>query len=197
MIRAVLMAALGCLPLAARTQSGGFQPLPMESAKATTFKQYTLRLAGPDKSDKPTMWEGPLTVSSGGASCSVDISLVNEVYAATGRDFVIVLSTSGSNAIVNFIELQSCASKWAPIKRSASTVKVVGNRVLFLAACEGGESNAPAQCTSARVYAIGNDSPPAYLRSESYRQTAKDVGVGFTGEARVMNPHSPRAMVVH
>ena len=191
------MAALACLSLAAHAQSGGFQPLPMESAKATTFEQYTLRLAGPDRADKPTMWEGPLTVSSGGASCSVDISLVTEVYAATGRNFLIVLSTSGSNATASFIELASCGSKWPPIKRSASTVKVAGNRVSFLAECEGGGRNTPAQCTSARVYAIGHDSPPAYLRSESYKLTAKDVGVGFTGEARVMDAHSPHAMIVH
>jgi len=193
----LLIAALACLSLAARAQSGGFQPLAMESATATIFEHYTLRFAGPDKADKPTMWEGPLTISSGSGSCNVEISLVTGVYAASGRDFVIVLSTSGSNITASFIQLASCASKWPPIKRSASTVKVAGNRISFFAVCEGGGGNSPAQCTSARVYAIHSGSPPAYLRSESYRLTAKDVGVGFTGEARVMDVHTPRAMIVH
>jgi hypothetical protein len=197
MIRPLLVVTLAWVSLAAIAQSGGFQPLKIESSKGITFKQYTLHLAGPDNADKPAMWEGPLTISDGSASCSADVSLVTAVYAAPGRSFVIVLSTSGSNRITNFIELATCASKWPPIKRAASDVSVAGNRLSFLPVCEGGGSNAPALCTSARVYSIHNDSPPAYLRSESFKLTAKQVGVGFTSQAKVMDPRTPRAMIVH
>ena len=193
----LLIGAVVCLSPAARAQSGGFQPLKIESAKETTFEQYTLRLAGPDNADNPAMWEGPLTVSRGSASCSAGVSLVTAVYSAPGRSFLIVLSASGSNRIANFIALATCASRWPPIKRAASEVTVVGNRLAFMPVCEGGGSNDPALCTSARVYTIHDDSPPAYLRSESYRLTAKEVGVGFTGEAKVTDPHTPRALIVH
>jgi hypothetical protein len=197
MIRQFLIAVLACLSIATRAQTGGFQPLPIENGKDTNFGQYTLHLAEPDSADKPTMWQGPLTVSTGSASCTADVSLVTAIYVAPARSFVIVLSTSGSNAIANFIELASCASKWPPIKRAASAVTVEGNRVAFSSVCEGGARNAPALCTSARVYLIPNESPPAYLKGASYRLTAKELGVGFTGEARIMDPRTPRAMIVH
>jgi hypothetical protein len=197
MRRGLLIAALVSLSFVARAQSGGFQPLNFEGAAEATFERYSLRLAAPDNPARPTMWEGPLTIVNGSVSCSADVSLVTSVYGAPGRGFVILLSTSGSNAIANFIELASCTAKWPPIKRAASSVRVAGNRLSFMPVCEGGGSNAAALCTSARVYAIRNDSPPAYLRSESFKLTAKEVGVGFTGEARVMDPHTPRAMVVH
>jgi hypothetical protein len=193
----LLIGLLLCLSLQARAQSSEFQPLNIGTAKDTTFEQYTIRLAGPDNADKPSMWEGPVTVSGSKGSCSADVSLITAVYAAPHRSFLIVLSASGSNQIANFIELATCASKWPAIKRAASKVKVAGNRISFLPVCEGGESNAPALCTAARVYIIHSDSPPTYMRPESYRLTAKELGVGFTGEAKVTAPHTPRAMVVH
>ena len=54
-----------------------------------------------------------------------------------------------------------------------------------------------ALCTSARVYRLRDNSPPLYLNAASYRATAAELGVGFTGEAQVMDPRTPRAMVVH
>ena len=196
MIQRLLLAILASTPLAAHAQTGGFQPLNLENGKDTVFGQYTLRLAEPDNAQKPRIWQGPLTVS-GGATCTADVSLVTAIYAAPGRSFVVVLTSSGSSAIAHFIELASCAEKWPAVKRAASDVQVAANRISFLPACEGGGSNAPAHCTSARVYLIQNDAPPSYLRSASYRLTEKELGVGFTGEAKVMDPHTPRAMIVH
>jgi hypothetical protein len=197
MIPRLLLSIFAILPVAACGQSGGFQQLVMQPGKDTAVAQYSLRLADPDNPDKPGMWQGPLTITDGSASCTEDVSLVTAVYAAPGRSFVIVISASGSNAIAHFIALASCAEKWQPIKHAASSVKVAGNRLSFLPVCEGGGNNAPALCTSARVYAIHVDSPPAYLSLDSYKLTEKELGVGFIGEAKVMDPHSPRAMVVH
>jgi len=197
MIRHLLFVILGCLPATACAQAGGFQPLTMQAGKDTVFGQYSLRLADPDNPEKPTMWQGPLTISSGSASCSADLSLVTAVYGAPGRAFVTVITSSGSSAIAHFIELASCAEKWPAIKRAASDVKVAGNRLSFLPVCEGGASNAPAHCTSARVYVLQEDAPPSYLRSASFKLTEKELGVGFIGEAKVMDPHTPRAMIVH
>lgn len=197
MIRSVLFAIGLCLCAAACAQSGGFQPLTMQRGKDARVGQYALRLSDPDNAEKPAMWQGPLTISSGSASCTADVSLVTALYAATGRSYVIVLTSSGANAIAHFIDLASCAVRWPPIKRAASDVKVAGNRLSFLPVCEGGASNTPALCTSARMYLIRDDVPPAYLKSGSYKLTEKEVGVGFTGEAKVMDPHTPRAMIVH
>ena len=188
---------IAALALAVSAQSGGFHPLPMESGKDTPFEQYAFRLAEPDNADKPTVWQGPLKISSGSGSCTADVSLVTAIYTAPGNSFAIVLSSSGSNAIANFIELASCASKWPTIKRAASAATVAGNRLTFSSVCEGGAKNAPALCTSARVYLIRDDSPPAYLKAASYQATARELGVGFTGEAQVMDPRTPRAMIVH
>jgi hypothetical protein len=198
MIRLILLATLSSFGAAGSAQSAGFQPLTMTSGKDTAFQQYALRLAGPDNPDKPAAWQGPLTIAHGSATCTADVSLVTGVYASPGRGFVLVLTTSGSSAIAHFVDLASCAEKWPPIRRAASGVRVAGNRLSFLPACEGGGSNAPAQCTAARVYSLkSDDTPPAILRSTSYKLTEKELGVGFTGEAKVMDPRTPRAIVVH
>jgi hypothetical protein len=63
--------------------------------------------------------------------------------------------------------------------------------------CEGGGNNAPALCTSGRVFLIQDAAPPRYLKSASYKLTAKELGVGFSGEARVIDARTPRAMIVH
>ncbi len=193
----MMSALIAALALAASAQSAGFQPLPMQSGKDTAFEQYTLRLAEPDNAAKPTVWQGPLKISAGSDSCTSDVSLVAAIYTAPGKDFALVLSSSGSNWIVSFIELATCASKWPAIKHAASAVTVAGNRVTFSSACEGGAKNAPALCTSARVYVLQENSPPAYLKAASYRATARELGVGFTGEAQVMDPRTPRAITVH
>ena len=197
MMKSLLLAIVALLPLAARGQASGFQQVLMQPGKDTAVAQYQLRLAEPDNAEKPSMWQGPLTISSGTASCTADVSLVTAMYAAPGRAFVIVLSTSGSNAVAHFVELASCAEKWPPIKRAASAVKVAGSRLSFLPACEGGGKNAPALCTSARVYAIQSDAPPSYRRLLSYKLTEKELGVGFIGEAKIMDPRTARAIIVH
>ena len=196
-MRRIFIAILACVAVAAQAQSFfGFQPLPMENGKDTVFEQYALRLAGPDNPDKPTMWQGPLTISGGKTSCMADLSLISGVYAASGWNYVLVLSTSGSNAIVHFIELNTCAAKWPAIKRAASAVNIEGHRLSFSAVCEGTAKNPPSLCTSARVFALDDDSPPAFLKSESYKLTRKELGVGFSGDARIIDPHTPRALIV-
>jgi hypothetical protein len=196
MIRRLLFSILVALPVAAVAQSAGFQSLTMQSSKGTAFGRYSLRLADPDRAQDPKMWQGPLTISSGSASCNAELSLVTSVYAASGQDFVIVLTSSGSSAIAHFVELQSCAEKWSPLKTPSAAVKVAGYRLSFLPACEGGGSNAPANCSAARVYLVHQNEPPSYLRSASYKLTEKELGVGFIGEAKVIDPHTPRAMIV-
>jgi hypothetical protein len=197
MRRVLLIVTMASLYLAAGAQSGAFQQLPMENGKDTNFEKYSLRLAEPDNPEKPTVWQGPLTVSKGSASCTADVSLVTAIYAAPSRSFVLVLSVSGSNISADFIDLASCAAKWPPIKRAASAVTVAGDRLSFMPVCEGGGKNAPALCTSARVFLIQDAAPPAHLKSASYKLTARELGVGFSGEARVMDPRTPRALVVH
>lgn len=197
MMKSLILAIAALLPIAAHGQGTGFQPLSMQPGKDTTVAQYQLRLTEPDNAEKPSMWQGPLTISNGSASCTADVSLVTAVYAAPARDFVIVLSSSGSNAVAHFVALDSCAEKWPAIKRAAGSVNVAGNRLSFMAACEGGGKNAPALCTSARVYVIQADAPPSYRRVLSYKLTEKELGVGFIGEAKVMDPRTARAIVVH
>ena len=196
-MKKLVLATIALLPLAARGQGSGFQPLVMQPDKDTAVAQYRLRLADPDNAEKPAMWQGPLTIASGGGSCTAGVSLVTAIYAAPGRDFVIVLSSSGSNAVAQFVGLGSCAEKWPAIKRAATSVRVAGNRISFLPACEGGGKNAPALCTSARVYVMQAGRPPLYRRVLSYKLTEKELGVGFVGEAKIMDPRSARAIVVH
>ena len=191
------VAALICLALAVHAQSNGFRPLPAQNATDMVFEQYQLHLADPDKPDKPAMWQGPLTISAAGVSCTADISLITAVYAAPGHSFVIVLSTSGSNATAHFVDAASCADKWPPIKHAAASAQVEGSRLSFSATCEGGAPNSPFLCTAARVFAIRDASPPLFLKVSSYKLTEKELGVGFSGEARVIDPRTPRALIVH
>lgn len=197
MMRGALLAILASIALTLQGQPGGFRELPMKNGEGTAFEQYVLRLAGPDNPDKPVLWEGPLTVASGSASCTANVSLVSAIYAAPDSPFFIVLATSGSKAMVHFIEAASCAARWPELRFSASNVRVGGKRLAALPACESGGSNEPSLCTSARVYEIGPDAPPAYRRTESFNLTRKELGVGFTGEARVLDPRTRKALIVH
>ena len=110
------------------------------------------------------MWEGPLTVSHGSASCTADVSLVTAVYAATGRSFVIVLSTSGSNADRELHRAGDVLHpEWPPIKRAASSVKVAGNRLSFMPVARAGEAMRRLSALRPACTPFGDDSPPAYL----------------------------------
>src|SRR5512141_1384590 len=102
--------------LAPQEQAGGFRQLAFDNSQIARFGTYSFHLAEPDRPDKPTAWQGPLTISAAGKSCAADVSLVTAVYASAGAPFIVVITYSGSNTYVHFINIASCEVKWEPIK---------------------------------------------------------------------------------
>ena len=70
----------------------GFQPLVFSDQQATRFAGHSFRLEGPDQPDKPTAWQGPLTIATGEKSCDANLSLVTAVYAAQEFPYVIAVT---------------------------------------------------------------------------------------------------------
>jgi hypothetical protein len=184
------------LAVAAQTEAAGFRRLEMINGKDTRLGSLGFRLSNPDDADKPTAWEGPLTISQGGKSCTADISLVTDVYASSERSYAIVVSYSGSNTFVDFINVSTCAPKWPELKAFTADLRVKGDRLSMLPGCEAGGDKLPAACSSAHVYELSSDTAPRLLKEESYKLTLQTLGVGFSGEAKVAYPKTAHARLV-
>ena len=182
--------------VAPQQHDGGFQQLAFTTAHDPTFGAYTFHLAEPDHPDKPTAWQGPLTISSAGKSCEADVSLVTAVYASTEAPFVVVVTYSGSNTYVQFITAANCKAKWKTIKAFTEGVQVADDRLSILPACDSAGDNSPTRCFSGRVYKLSSTTAPALLRDESFCLTRDKLGVGFTGQAKVAHPKSAHAQIV-
>jgi hypothetical protein len=182
--------------VAPQQHDGGFQQLAFATAHDPTFGAYTFHLAEPDHPDKPTAWQGPLTISSAGKSCEADVSLVTAVYASTEAPFVVVVTYSGSNTYVQFITTANCKAKWKTIKAFTEGVRVTDNRLSILPGCDSAGDKSPARCVAAQVYKLTDASPPQLLPNESFQLTKETLGVGFAGQARVAHPKSAHAQIV-
>ena len=182
-------------PPAQTEQSHGFRQLAFSNGPDVTLGAYTFHLAQPDRPEKPTAWEGPLTIAFESKSCAADVSLVTAVYAAPNAPFVVVVSYSGSNTYIHFVSISTCESQWETIKAYTEGVEVDDHRLSILPACDSKGETAPARCFGARVYRLDDDAAPKFLKDESFGLTKKKLGVGFTGEAKVMHPNSPEARI--
>jgi hypothetical protein len=182
--------------LAPQEQAGGFRQLAFDNSQIARFGTYSFYLAEPDRPGKPTAWQGPLMISAAGKSCTADVSLVTAVYASPDAPFVVVVTYSGSNTYVHFIAIASCAAKWEPIKAFTEGVRVAEDRLSILPACDSAGVKSPTRCFAARVYKLTSEAAPEWLKDESFSLTKETLGVGFTGEAKVVHPKSARARIV-
>ena len=173
----------------------GFRQLVFTDSGAT-LGDYSFRLAEPDRPERPTAWQGPLTIASGAKSCKADVSLVTAVYGAAAMPFVVVVTYSGSNTYVHFIKTADCAKRWPSLKAFTEGVRVSGDRLSMLPACDGAGDPFPARCFAGRVYQLTAATKPQFLRNESVQLTRQTLGVAFTGEAMVSHPKSARARIV-
>ena len=114
-----------------------------KNGQDATLGAYTFHLAEPDRPDKPTAWQGPLTISSGSKSCEADVSLVTAVYASPDAPFVVVVTYSGSNTYVHFIAISNCAAKWERMKVFTEGVRVADDRLSILPACDSTGARSP------------------------------------------------------
>lgn len=184
------------LSVASQTQTVGFRQLQMKNGRDTQFGGYSFRLADPDSADKPTKWQGPLTISRGGKPCTADVSLVTSVYASADKPFVVVVSYSGSNMFVDFIDSSTCSSKWPELKVFTVGIRIKGNTLSVLPACASANKNLPVRCSAGRVYELSSETAPLLSKTESIKLTQEVLGVGFVGDANVASPKTPHVHVV-
>lgn len=158
----------------------------------------TVVLANPDNAAKPTTWEGPLEVqdSHSGTTCKADVSLISNVYASPGIDFLIVLSYSGSVRYVRYLDLRSCADRWAPLKVFSEGIEVSDDLITIQPACECPGGAEPCECSAASVLRVAANAEPAVLHEASRALTKQVLGVDFEGQRKVRKPKSPSAELV-
>jgi hypothetical protein len=168
----------------------------MNNAQDTQLGSYSFRLADPNSAEKPTKWQGPLTISRSGKPCTADVSLVTAVYASPDKPFVVVVSYSGSNMLVDFIDSSTCSHKWPELKVFTVGVQVKGNTLSVLPACASTNKNLPVRCSAGRVYKLSSQTSPLLSKPESIKLTQKVLGVGFEGDANVAGPKTPHPHVV-
>ena len=75
-------------------------------------------------------------------------------------------------------------------------VRVADDRLSILPACDSAGTRSPTRCYAARVYKLTSDATPELLKDESFGLTKDTLGVGFTGEAKVIHPKSARARII-
>src|SRR5664280_353944 len=163
-MKLIALALYVLFSLAPQEHAGGFRKLAFDNRQDATFGVYGLHLAEPDRPDKPTAWQGPLTISSGSKSCEADVSLVTAVYASPNTPFIVVVTYSGSNTYVHFIAISSCAVKWERIKAFTEGVQVAEDRLSILPACDSGGVRSPTRCFAGRVYKLTGQLAPELLK---------------------------------
>jgi hypothetical protein len=156
--------------------------------------QATVTLLDPDKTDRPTAWDGPLRIQlSPAATCEADLSLVTRVYGATGADYLVALSYSGSMQHIHFLDLKSCGDKWPVRSVYTERIDVAGDSLSVLPACECPGGSAPCVCSAAQIYRLSAALAPEPLPATALALTRKILGVEFAGERKVLRPRTPTA----
>jgi hypothetical protein len=159
--------------------------------------QATVTLLDPDKTDRPTAWDGPLRIQlSPAATCQADLSLVTRVYGASGAAYLIALSYSGSMQYVHFVDLTSCGEKWPMLSVYTERIDVVGDTLSVLPACECPGGSAPCVCSAAQVHRLSATRSPEPLPAAALALTRKMLGVEFSGERKVLRPRTPTVELV-
>src|ERR1019366_2778575 len=154
--------------------------------------QGTVTLLDPDKPDRPTAWDGPVRIqASPAATCEADLSLVTRVYGASGAEYLVALSYSGSMQYIHFLDLKSCREKWPVRSVYSERIDVAGDSLSVLPACECPGGSEPCVCSAAQVYRLSAAQPPESLTAVALALTRKMLGVEFTGERKVLRPHTP------
>ena len=154
----------------------------------------TVTLLDPDKTDRPTAWDGPLRIQlSSAATCEADLSLVTRVYGASGAEYLIALSYSGSMQYIHFLDLKSCREKWPVRSVYTERIDVAGNSLSVFPACECPGGSEPCLCSAAQVYRLSAAQPPEPQTAVALALTGKILGVEFAGERKVLRPRTPTA----
>jgi hypothetical protein len=156
--------------------------------------QGTVTLLDPDKPDRPTAWDGPLRIQiSPAATCEADLSLVTRVFGASGAEYLIALSYSGSMQYIHFLDLKSCREKWPMRSVYTNKIDVAGDSLSVFPACECPGGSAPCVCSAAQVYRLSAALSPEPLPAAALALTRKMLGVEFAGERKVLRPRTPTA----
>ena len=156
--------------------------------------QGTVTLLDPDKPDRPTAWDGPLRIQiSPAATCEADLSLVTRVFGASGAEYLIALSYSGSMQYIHFLDLKSCREKWPMRSVYTNKIDVAGDSLSVFPACECPGGSAPCVCSAAQVYRLSAARSPEPVPAAALALTRKILGVEFAGERKVLRPRTPTA----
>ena len=180
---ALLAAATSCFPAHSQT----FTRLSFQDGKETTAAAgLRLQLHDPDNPASPTLWQGPLSISSGSVPCEAHVSLVRDVFVSSTGKLAVVVSISGSNTFVDFFNPHTCARKWPTLSAFSGGASVDGDRLSLLPACEA--MGRTYSCSAASVLRLRDDVPPVRLPAASRALTRRTFGIAFTGSRTLLHP---------
>lgn len=177
---------------------GGTAPLSWEpvriGATPSAVGPLTISVDQPNDASHPTVWDGPIHVkdSRRASSCVVNASLITAVYVSPEASSLMVLSYSGSTRSVEFWSLRPC-KKTKSLSGFSEGVELRGDRLVMNPGCECSAPDEACSCSAGRVYLAVPGKSPKLLPSESRALTRKVLGVGFTGNGKVLHPKSPQA----
>lgn len=187
--------ATACSRPAAQPAAERFELVPF-AASAARIGDLELTLEEPDVPDRPTAWEGPLRIRHvrAGGTCEAEPSLITKVFLDAAARTAIIVSGSGAHTLIDFVDTGTCRARWPRIDATTDGVRVSGDRMTILPACESNGSRA--RCSSAMVLKLSSGAPPVLLEAESRQVTRADVGVEFVGQAWVAAPRTAAARLV-
>ena len=159
---------------------------------------YKITIMNPFSIGHRIAWEGPIIIENlnTGSSCEVDISLITDVYISDGNEMLIIISYSGSNKYIDFVNTRNCDFKYKRIIAFSEKIELSNNLIIIKPACENIDDREKYFCSSAKIISIDRKDGPVILESDSVTLTKEIIGVGFYGESLIANPKTPNARLI-
>ncbi len=142
------------------------------------FNKNSITLYGPDNSEKPIAWEGPIKISTTNKSCSFDLGIIYRLEKIKNNLFV--LSYSGNIKYLDLINLNKCKQIGKQLTLFAKEIKINNQKIYSYPQCETIKENSYL-CSSATIYEWNNNTINNLI-NESKALTKNILGVKFLGK---------------
>ncbi len=145
--------------------------------------------------------EGPIEIDAGDGkgdadSCTIEVSLVTDVFVDQNGRQALIFSSSGSTTYVQGFSLFDCTSLWPEIDVSGGSVSVIDHRIEIEPACLATEDPSIVRCWSQRRFIVDDAFTLSPAPIASRNETKKALGAAFYGIACIRGKGGPEATVV-
>lgn len=174
---------------------------------------FTLELRHADQKQQPGVWDSPLYIRHGRHRIGQSEELlITGVYYASKTGTLIVHSYSGSNLLLDFIDLRTGRKTHPQLVLYTEKLRMTADRIVVYPGCEESgayrpspDSNAAGQaeagemqwqCEAAKVLRLDAHSRPVEDRPASRALTRQVLGIAFEGRRQVLRPRTKSAVLL-